>query len=157
MNSPVVSKRVEGLLKAELRAAQEVLALQQKDNYKFQDHVKILDGEIDALRLILEEKQRVINKQNDTLVAKDDRIRELEQQLYDNRIEKHALKTFEHQNMLLLEELKETKMKMEELEVEVRFLRDMKDERIEYDESKMKMVAEMDIMLYGHTYEYKLS
>jgi hypothetical protein len=56
-----------------------------------------------------------------------------------------------------LEELKETKMKMEELEVEVRFLRDMKDERIEYDESKMKMVAEMDIMLYGHTYEYKLS
>jgi predicted RNase H-like nuclease (RuvC/YqgF family) len=157
MNSPVVSKRVEGLLKAELRAAQEVLALQQKDNYKFQDHVKILDGEIDALKLILDEKQRVINKQNDALVAKDDRIRELEQKLYDNRIEKHALKTFEHQNMLLLEELKETKMKMEELEVEVRFLRDMKDERIEYDESKMKMVAEMDIMLYGHTYEYKLS
>jgi glycerophosphoryl diester phosphodiesterase len=156
MQSPA-RRKVESLLRDEVRVAQEVLALQQKDNYRYQEHVKILDAEIDSLRKLLEEKQNVINTQNEVIIRKDDSIKQLEQELYDNRIEKHAFKTFEHQNVLLLEELRATKAQMEELEVEVRFLRDLKDQRVDYDESKMKMVAEMDIMLNGHRYEYKES
>jgi glycerophosphoryl diester phosphodiesterase len=156
MQSPA-RRKVESLLRDEVRVAQEVLALQQKDNYRYQEHVKILDAEIDSLRKLLEEKQNVINMQNEVIIRKDDSIKQLEQELYDNRIEKHAFKTFEHQNVLLLEELRATKAQMEELEVEVRFLRDLKDQRVDYDESKMKMVAEMDIMLNGHRYEYKES
>jgi glycerophosphoryl diester phosphodiesterase len=137
MQSPA-RRKVESLLRDEVRVAQEVLALQQKDNYRYQEHVKILDAEVDSLRKLLEEKQNVINMQNEVIIRKDDSIKQLQQELYDNRIEKHAFKTFEHQNVLLLEELRATKAQMEELEVEVRFLRDLKDQRVDYDESKMK-------------------
>lgn len=152
-----MTKKVEDLLRSEVKAAQDVLALQQRDNYRYQDYVRIQDAEIDALRAMLNEKQQIINDQKVQLAMKDDRIKELEQQLYDNRIEKHAFKTFEHQNVLLLDELRETKERMEELEVELRFLRDFKDQKTEYDESKIKMVAEMDVMLNGQNYEYRYS
>ena len=148
-------RKVESLLRDEVLATQKVLALQQCDNHRFQEHVRILDGEIDSLRTLLGEKQQIINSQNAIILEKDDRIKELERLLHENKIEKHALKTFERQNGLLLDELRETKMQMEELEVEVRFLRDLKDDRTEYTESKMKMVAEMEIKLNGQSYEYK--
>lgn len=148
------NRKIEESLRSELKAAQGVLTLQQQDNYQYQDHIKILNGEIDALRIMLEDKQVVINSLKNTVVTKDDRIAELEALLHENRIERHAFKTFEHQNVLLLEELKDTKNKMEELEVEVRFLRELKDDRITYDEEKIKMVAEMEIMLNGQNYSY---
>lgn len=148
------NRKIEDSLRSELSAAQGVLTLQMQDNYRYQDHIKILNGEIDALRLMLEDKQVTINNLNNTVVQKDDRIAELEALLYENRIERHAFKTFEHQNILLLGELKETKEKMEELEVEVRFLRDLKDDRLLYDEEKIKMVAEMEIKLNGQQYSY---
>jgi hypothetical protein len=151
--SPSVRK-IEGFLRAELKATQEVLALQQKDNYHFQDHVKLLSGEVDALHIMVEEQQQVINKLKQDITTRDDIISELKNEVRDNKIEKHAFKTFELQNILLLEELKETKRKMEELEIEVRFMRDLKHDKEFYDEEKMKMVAEMDIKLNGHLYDY---
>lgn len=147
-------RKIEDSLRSELTAAQSVLALQQQDNYQFQDHIKILNGEIDALRLMLEDKQVTINSLQNTVIKKDDRIAELEALLYENRIERHAFKTFEHQNVLLLGELKDTKAKMEELEVEVRYLRELKDDRLAYDEEKIKMIAEMEIKLNGQHYKY---
>ena len=148
-------RKVEALLRDELQAAQEVLALQQRDNYRFQDYVKILESEVDSLRELSEDKQKIINFQSIEIKKRDDRIRELEELVHHNKVDKHAFKAFEHQNLLLLDELKETKLKMDELEVEVRFLRDYKDDRLDYNEDKMKMVAEMEIKLNGHQYEYK--
>jgi len=43
---------------------------------------------------------------------------------------------------------------MEEMEVEVKFLRCLKEDRADYNEEKMKMVAEMDIVLNGYKYDY---
>ena len=151
------SSKYESHLRDELRTAQDVLALQLKDNHQCREHVKILDGEIDALRAMLEEKQQTINNLGNTIIRKDDRIKELEDLLYENKVERAAYKTFERQNTLLLDELKETKMKMEEMEVEVRFLRDLKEDKLDYDDEKIRMVAEMDIMLYGYKYEYPTS
>ena len=148
------TKKIVGFLRSELQTAQDVLALQQKDNYRYQEHVKILDGEIDALRELLEDKQRTINNLRNTIISKDDRIKELEDLLYENKVERAAYKTFERQNMLLLQELKETKLKMEEMEVEVKYVRDLKEDRADYNEEKMKMVAEMDIVLNGYKYDY---
>ncbi len=148
------SRNVEASLREELRVSQALLSLQQKDNNQYREHVKILDGEIDALRDMLEDKQRTINNLGNTIISKDDKIKELEDLLYENKVERHAFKTFEHQNILLLDELKETKQLMEEMEIEVRYLRNLKEDRAEYDEEKMKMVAEMDIMLNGYKYEY---
>ena len=102
----------------------------------------------------MEEKQQIINGLHGTVTKKTDRIKELEDELYQNRVDKHAFKTFEHQNVLLLEELKDSKRRMEELEVEVRFLREMKQDKLDYDDEKIRMVAEMDIMLNGFRYEY---
>lgn len=151
------SSKYEIHLRDELRTAQDVLALQLKDNHQYREHVKILDGEIDALRAMLEEKQQTINNLGNTIIRKDDRIKELEDLLYENKVERAAYKTFERQNTLLLDELKETKMKMEEMEVEVRFLRDLKEDKLDYDDEKIRMVAEMDIMLNGYKYEYPTS
>lgn len=151
------SSKYEAHLRDELRTAQDVLALQLKDNHQYREHVKILDGEIDALRAMLEEKQLTINNLGNTIIRKDDRIKELEDLLYENKVERAAYKTFERQNTLLLDELKETKLKMEEMEVEVRFLRDLKEDKLDYDDEKIRMVAEMDIMLNGYKYEYPTS
>lgn len=151
------SSKYEIHLRDELRTAQDVLALQLKDNHQYREHVKILDGEIDALRAMLEEKQQTINNLGNTIIRKDDRIKELEDLLYENKVERAAYKTFERQNTLLLDELKETKMKMEEMEVEVRFLRDLKEDKLDYDDEKIRMMAEMDIMLNGYKYEYPTS
>lgn len=151
------SSKYEAHLRDELRTAQDVLSLQLKDNHQYREHVKILDGEIDALRAMLEEKQLTINNLGNTIIRKDDRIKELEDLLYENKVERAAYKTFERQNTLLLDELKETKLKMEEMEVEVRFLRDLKEDKLDYDDEKIRMVAEMDIMLNGYKYEYPTS
>jgi hypothetical protein len=149
-------RKAEVALREELRTAQEILALQQKETYKFQDHVEILDNEINSLRELLEERQGVINTLREKLLLKDDRIKEQEKNIYDNTIDHAAFKTFETQNLLLLDELKENNDRTTALEIEVRFLRNLKQDKNDYDDDRAKKVAAMDIIMTGTVHNLEL-
>ena len=140
-------RKIEDSLKAELKAAQDLLLLQQKDNYKFQDHVQILEHELDTLHVLVEDKQKTINALKKRIVEKEDAIKDLQKEVRDNKIDRHALKTFESQNTLLLDELKDRMKAMEALEIELRFLKENYEDKTCYSDDRAKRVAAMDIVL----------
>ncbi|KAJ1398200.1 hypothetical protein B484DRAFT_458565 [Ochromonadaceae sp. CCMP2298] len=142
-------RKAELALRQELQSAQEVLALQQKETYKFQDYVEILDCEVNTLGKLLDEKQSVINALNETVLIREDKIKAQEKIIYDNTIDKAAFRTFETQNLLLLDELKENHERMTALEIEVRFLRNLRQDKSDYDDDRAKKIAAMEIVMTG--------
>jgi predicted nucleic acid-binding Zn-ribbon protein len=83
----IISNRIDQLMASELATAQKLLAIQQKDNYKFQEHVQMLDGEIDALKEVLERKQLLINRKESEIDAKCEQVRNLEMELKAARLD----------------------------------------------------------------------
>jgi hypothetical protein len=77
----LMSNHIDELVVSELATAQKLLTIQQKDDYRFQEHVHLLDGEIDALKLLLEEKQLLINKKENEIDARSEQVRNLELEL----------------------------------------------------------------------------
>lgn len=90
---------------SELATARKLLALQQQDNYKFQEHVTLLDGEIDALKEVVERKQKVINHKQDEILRKDEQIRMLEVELKAAKTDIASFKVVVERNRVLSERL----------------------------------------------------
>ena len=61
----------------ELAAVNQILEMQRKENLKQQEHIEMLDGEIDALKNLLEEKQREANRLVEKLHDKQSSINAL--------------------------------------------------------------------------------
>lgn len=144
-------RKTEVALRSELTAVQKMLTIQQNDNCKFQEHAEILSSEIESLQELLRKKQLFINRLHEDLDEKNLKIKELEFLLRENKIDEHAFKTFEHQNILLLNELKEGKQKIHALEVEVKFLRNMNQDKADIADETNKKLAAMEIVLMGLT------
>lgn len=150
------TRKIEDSLRAELEAAQKLLALQQHESYKSHNHVQILEHELDTIHVLLEGKQKVINQLKDTIVAKDDEITQLNQSVHENQIDRHALKTFETQNKFLHDELTDRMKQMEALEIELRFIQENSQDKSSYNDDRAKRVAAMDIVLTGTIASLKL-
>lgn len=140
-------RKIEESLRAELKAAQDVLAMQQQECYRFQEHVQIIEAELDSVQDLLKQKQLKINELSNIILEKDDKISNLNALLDENRVDRHALKGFETQNLSLFTKIKEKAKSVEELEIELRFLKENFDDKSDYNDDRAKRVAAQDIIL----------
>ena len=109
---------------SEVESIRKVLDIQQKDNYRFRDHVKMLDGEIDMLKIVCEKKQVEINKRDEVVRRRDETIVELKKFIEINRADQDAIKKYSDQNELLIEKLKEENRTIENGAREITLLKD---------------------------------
>lgn len=92
---------------SEIESIRKVLDMQQQDNYRFRDHVKMLDSEVDCLKVLCENKQVEINNRDAAIRKLDATVLELKAFIAANKVDQTAVKIFSDQNMLLIEKLKE--------------------------------------------------
>ena len=121
----------------EILATRKVLEVQQDDNYKLRDHVKMLDSEVDQLRtarkityhinyvthvaLILlrssqmvAQKQTVLNKRDTKISELLDKIAALEKELEENRVAENEFLKFENENKLFIAEATNLRSQLED-------------------------------------------
>jgi hypothetical protein len=111
----LMSNRIDQLVVSELATAQKLLTIQQKDNYRFQEHVHLLDGEIDALKLLLEEKQLLINKKENEIDARSEQVRNLELELKAARLDIASFTTLADNFRALQQTLENKQIEIDQL------------------------------------------
>ena len=120
-----ISHAATGAAHSEIAAVRKVLELQQKENYRLKDHVRMLDGEIDSLKDLCMTKQNEIIACKESIRLRDDKVKELQNCIETNRVDKNGIQLFSEQNNFLVEKVK---MEHSKLEDAVREIAKMKDE-----------------------------
>lgn len=142
-------------LRMELAAEQRLLKIQIEENYKAQEHIVLLDAEVDALRNLAESKQLKINELKDIIVEKEDEIKSLQSKLKDSAIEKRAFDELDGSNGRLLSKLKECQDKITQLDIELKIERSMKFDKSLYDDTRAIKVAAMEVILTSQMEDLK--
>jgi myosin heavy subunit len=132
---------------SELKTARSLLEMQKRETRHCQEHISLLNGEIDTLRQLVEEKQHQIHKLNMKIQSKSDKVSHFKETFDQFRVDKLALYELEQQNAQLLERLKEKQKVIDELEIEITYLRSQNDNETLVDEIKSKKFAELQIVM----------
>lgn len=140
-------KETIAAFEAELKSSRSLLLIQQVESRQAQEHIELLNREVDALRLIVDEKQDEIQRLNVKLQSKKEKVNEFESTFDQFRIDHLAFYELEQQNNQLLERLKEKQKIIDELEIETQYLRNQKDDSMMIDERKVKKLAELEIVM----------
>lgn len=114
---------VQSLALEELAALKKVLNLQQHENYKQQEHIELLGGELDRTKDLVQVKQLEINILTDEVFDKSNKIEELGRKIEAQHVERSAFQRFAEQNKMLLLKLKDERMKSTDAQLEVQSLR----------------------------------
>jgi len=109
-----------GAVADELLASQNLLFLQQEDYYKAQEHIQLLSGEVDNLKVVVKKKQDLINRLQQGITDRDYKIDHLKKEVHDTHIERSAFKILEDQNVSLISKVTETGTKLENTQGELR-------------------------------------
>jgi chromosome segregation ATPase len=78
----------------ELAAVNQILEMQRKENLKQQEHIEMLDGEIDALKNLLEGKQREVNRLVEKLHDKQNSINTLNEKIKSLKVDHGAIQVY---------------------------------------------------------------
>lgn len=134
-------------MRNEVAAAQKLLDIQIEMNNKAQDHIMLLDSEVNSLRDLAESKQLTINKLKAIIIEKDSEIERLKTIIDNSNITKKAFDELDGVNNLLLAKFKEREKQIEQLQLELSIERNMKEDKALYEENRIKKVAAMEIIL----------
>lgn len=129
----------------QVRDAQALLKVQVNETQHCHEHIDILNREIDALRCIVQEKQNVVHQLQNQLIKRKDAYAELEIKYDQSKIDRLAFFDLEQQNLQLLEQLKHKQIALDELEMENRYLREQREDRLIVEETKAKKMNELEV------------
>lgn len=140
----------------ELLATTQVLQIQQEENYRYRDHVQLLGGEIDALKKMVEEKQKRLNKKDMEIADLEDTIAQLKASLKEAMIERSAFKVMEDQNADMLKRYQSKMREIEELERENKALKAGQIDVRGYADKKLTKAVEVEVKLNAQIQELLL-
>lgn len=129
----------------QIQNLQQLLQIQIEESNHSQSHAVLLNQEIDALRKIIQEKTMAIHDMQRQLRRKQDYCSELESKHDQTKIDRLAFFELEQQNLQLLEGLREKIDAVEKLEIENRYLREQREDRLLLEENKAKKALELEI------------
>lgn len=138
-------KETYAAFEAQLRTTQGLLRLQTQEAQSSQEHMTVLNGQIDVLRRALADKQENVIKLQGQLQQKMEQLEELHKVLDQHQIDRLAFYNLEKQNAQLLDRLKEKQAKIAELEVEIRFLSEQGDDGLVIEQTKALRLNELEI------------
>jgi hypothetical protein len=136
----------ENSMREELSTMKDILAMQQKDYQKMQDHVLMLEAETGSMQKIIDDKQIRINKLQSVIDGKSDNIKALETLAEDRTIDKKAFDELDNINRLLRTRVEEKEHLIMELEVELRMGKESRDDTVLYNEARVLKNAELDVI-----------
>jgi hypothetical protein len=139
----------------EVAATYKLLEMQQQETIKQQEHVTILESEIDLMKLTIENKQKKINGKNEDIYLKDEKIKELEKKLSTALIERSAFKILESQNVNLFNRFKEKEEKILSLEESLNRMQTCQIDYKVLGEEKVKEKGEISALMEYSISEYK--
>ena len=128
----------------EVKAIREVLEVQQKDNYRLRDHVKMLDIEIDQLREFLMEKQDEINDRELDIMKLTDRVEELEREVKEKTVTRDKFITLQTENEKCKEETMKAQSELEDRLFDIKKLEDEVKDLNEGFEAKKDIAIEQE-------------
>lgn len=126
---------------------QNMLQLQTNENARNEEFILLLNQEIDSLKLIIEDKQYLINTLEKTISDQEDKLSVLEKQVESNRLDNLALYQLDQQNQQLLSKLQETQKLLEEANIENRFISEQRHDLLYSNELKIEKMKELEISL----------
>jgi hypothetical protein len=132
-------------LTKELTSVTTLLNLQINETKNCEQHISILNHEIDTLRCIVTAKEESIF--NMTMIVKDakEKVIEIEKEKEEIHINKAVLYELEQQNKQLLERIKELQSIIEEQKIENNFLQNHKNDRFLIEENQLLKLQELVI------------
>eukprot|EP01031_Cornospumella_fuschlensis_P025644 gene25644-30973_t len=130
----------------QLQAAQDLLQIQQNDALHREDHIQLLNGEIDMLRNNVQIKQDVILNLQHQLHGKNQTLELLNKELDQLRIDKLAIYTLEEQVKDLEGKIKQKDKVIADLHIEVRFLQEKSDDLMLVQAQKAARLNELEII-----------
>ena len=137
----------------ELLSAQKLLFLQQDDYYKAQEHINLLSGEIDGLKVVVEKKQVLINKLKKAVQDRDYTIDDKTKEVKGTHIERSAFKVLEDQNAALVLKVEESAKVIEKLEKDIKAAKNEASDIREYAAEKVKTSVEAEVKLQAKLQE----
>ncbi len=129
----------------QLKSLNSLLQIQISETKHNEEHVSVLNFEVDALKRIVHEKQDIIHDLKQEILKLEDKIVHLENELDQNKINKLALYQLEQQNQQLLERIKESHGVIHEKEIENTFLKNHKKDKLLIEENDIKKLQELGI------------
>lgn len=138
-------KQTIAAFERQVQNLQQLLSLQTNETEHCQEHILILNREIDALRKIIEEKQKSIHDLQKQLKQKKEFATDLEKKYDESKIDRLAFFELEERNLQLLGGLKEKQAEIERLQVENRYLQEHREDRLLLEELKAKKALELEI------------
>ncbi len=131
----------------ELLVSQNLLFLQQDDYYKAQEHIQLLSGEVDNLKVVVKKKQDLINRLQQGISDRDVKIEELKLEVKNVHVERSAFKVLEDQNTSLISKVTNTGQKLEDTQIELKNkVAEGKDIR-DYSDKKVADAIKTEVML----------
>eukprot|EP01041_Mallomonas_annulata_P013072 gene13072-27589_t len=106
----------------ELAATKKVLDLQQKNSYRQQEYITLLEGELDRTKSLVESKEEQLSTANSEIYEKTKKVLELESEVKTAHMEQTVFQRFAEQNKVLLVKFQEERKKCNELEEKILLL-----------------------------------
>jgi hypothetical protein len=121
--------------------------MQRSENHKQLEHIIMLDGEIDALRVMVKEKQDEVNRNVEIICEKDKKIAALVESVKSLKVERGAIQVFSAQNMQLLAKLEQCEKDLGAARKECfDTSEELKHYKVIYEE-KVRHLAELEISI----------
>ncbi|RYH09000.1 hypothetical protein EON65_40460, partial [archaeon] len=143
-------KETIAAFEAQLKAAQDLLHIQQQDALHREEHIQLLNGEIDMLRNTVQTKQDVILSLQSQLQGKNYTLEALNKELDQLRIDKTAIYTLSEQVKDLDGKIKQKDKVIANLHIEVRFLQEKSDDLMLVQAQKAERLNELEVIAPFH-------
>ena len=128
----------------EIKSIRSVLEVQQKDNNRLRDHVRMLDSEIDLLRELAMEKQDEVSQGELQIMDLKDRIQKLEREVRDKTVTRDKFLELEAENAKCTEETRKAKSELEDRLFDIKKLEDEVKDLSEGLEAKKDVAIEQE-------------
>lgn len=125
----------------------QVLNLQRTESYKMQEHIIMLDGEIDALKVLLKNKQIENNKLVENNHEKSNEIKDLNEKLKDQRVDNGAIQIFSSQNLALLKKYEESEAALADARIKAAQAAEDLDQFKKIFDEKSRCLAELEVSI----------
>ena len=107
----------------EIETLKKLIEMQRIHNYKQQEHIELVEGELQGTKDLFLEKQLELIKLRDEDSEKSKRIKDLEDELKNSQLERNAFQRFADQNKMLLSRLQSEKQAHSETRKELNSLK----------------------------------
>lgn len=134
-------------LSSQLKDLQSLFSLQQQEAMKTAEHIDMLNNVIDTLNETIKQQNNEISNLRQVNSVLKESLEKAEENKEHAHVERKTFIKLEEQTKKLFEIIKEKNLEIGDMKVELKYLREMKEDSLFVEEMKMKKLEENNISL----------